>query len=127
MKSYNRSLVIMAGMLILTLIINGCEKQGVEQKVNKQIRLLKHDYYKVSNSAALALGKIGPQTKEVVPALIQALKDDFGPRSAAATALGEIGPEATEAVSALVEALEDYDSEVGQRAAKALKKIKGEF
>ena len=104
MKSYNRSLVIMAGMLILTLIINGCEKQGVEQKVNKQIRLLKHDYYKVSNSAAFALGKIGPQTKEVVPALIQALKDDFGPRSAAATALGEIGTEANEAIPAIIQA-----------------------
>ena len=82
-------------MLILTLIINGCEKQGVEQKVNKQIRLLKHDYYKVSNSAAFALGKIGPQTKEVVPALIQALKDQhFGVRASAAEVLGKIGPEA---------------------------------
>ena len=99
MKSYNRSLVIMAGMLILTLIINGCEKQGVEQKVNKQIRLLKHDYYKVSNSAAFALGKIGPQTKEVVPALIQALKDedrDVGQSEAEALEKINIEAEATE-------------------------------
>ena len=123
MKSYNRSPVIMAGMLILTLIINGCEKQGVEQKVNKQIRLLKHDYYKVSNSAAFALGKIGPQTKEVVPALIQALKDDFGPRSAAATALGEIGPDAKDAVPALVEALKDENINVRRYAAGALGQI----
>ena len=110
-------------MLILTLIINGCEKQGVEQKVNKQIRLLKHDYYKVSNSAAEALGKIGPQTKEVVPALIQALKDDFGPRSSAATALGEIGPDAKEAVPALAEALKDENYYVRENAAEALEKI----
>ena len=90
-------------------------------------------------SVAEALGLIGPDAKDAVPALVEAkeavplivrsLKDDYDPnvRVAAAEALGEIGSEATEAVSALVEALEDYDSEVGQRAAKALKKIKGEF
>ena len=76
MKSYSRSLVIMEGMLILMLTINGCDKRGVEQKFNKQIRLLKHDYYKVRNFAAGALGQIGSNAKEAVSALVQALKDN---------------------------------------------------
>ena len=84
---------------------------------------------RLRRSIVEALGRIGPEAKEAVPLIVRSLKDDYDPnvRVAAVEALGEIGSEATEAVPALVEALEDYDSEVGQRAAKALKKIKGKF
>ena len=103
---------------------------GVRRYEERWLRPKKEDGpSRLRRSIVEALGRIGPEAKEAVPLIVRSLKDDYDPnvRVAAAEALGEIGSEATEAVSALVEALEDYDSEVGQRAAKALKKIKGEF
>ena len=84
---------------------------------------------RLRRSIVEALGRIGPEAKEAVPLIAWSLKDDYAPnvRVAAAEALGEIGSKATEAVPALVEALEDFDSEVGQRAMEALKKIKVKF
>jgi hypothetical protein len=53
--------------------------------------------------AASALGGIGPEAKEAVPALITTLKDqNVDVRRYAASVLGEIGPPAKEAVPALI-------------------------
>ena len=60
----------------------------------------------------------------MVPALIQALKDeDWRVRYDAAKTLGQIGPEAKAAVPALAQALKDGDWHVRQSAAEALEKV----
>jgi hypothetical protein len=75
-------------------------------------------------SAAVALGQIGPEAKEAVPALIKALGDsDPGMRYRSAEALGQIGPEAKEAVPALLKALGDNELEVCMIADSAIAKI----
>ena len=72
-------------------------------------------------SAASALGRIGPEAKEAVPALIIALNDQSeGVRSSAASALGRIRPEAKESVPALIIALNDQSEWVRHSAASAL-------
>jgi glyceraldehyde-3-phosphate dehydrogenase type I len=74
--------------------------------------------------AAKALGKIGPVTDQVIPALIKALEDsDWEVRYYAAKALGKIGPVAKDAAPALIKVLEDSDSYVRRYAAEALGKI----
>src|SRR4029079_16691675 len=58
--------------------------------------------------AAMALSKMGHGTKEVVPALAQALKDPEPlVRMNAAHALLRLGPDARPAAPALIEALRD--------------------
>ncbi len=72
-------------------------------------------------SAAVALGKIGPDAKAAVPALIEALKDENSEmRRRVAVALGNIGPDAKAAVPALIEALKDENKNVRDSAAVAL-------
>ena len=64
--------------------------------------------------AASVLGGIGPPAKEVVPALIAALKDkETSVRISAALALHRIDPETKLAVPVLISALKDKD--IGQR------------
>jgi HEAT repeat protein len=64
-----------------------------------------------SRSAAAALGNIGGNAKEAVPALAAALKDqDSFVRCFAAEALGRIRENAKEAVPELAAALKDQDS-----------------
>src|SRR5262249_21904848 len=70
------------------------------------IRALRDEDSGVRCDAATALGKVGPVTKEVVPALAAALADKEV-RSSAADALGEIGPTAREAIPALGRAYEE--------------------
>jgi len=78
----------------------------------------------VRESAAEALGEIGPDAKEAIPTLIDLLQDrEAYVRKSAANALGEIGPHAKEAVPALIIALGDEDSWVRVYAAEALGKI----
>jgi HEAT repeat protein len=75
--------------------------------------------------AARALGQIGPVTKEVIPALIDAMDRpaDYV-RNAAAEALGAMGPQAKEAVPQLEFVAEkDPDSAVRRAARDALEKI----
>jgi len=107
---------------------------------------LKDEDWRVRQAAARALGEIGdPQALPAliqalkdeyvreaveealgkigvpaVPALIQALKDDEYVRWAAVGALGKIG---VPAVPALMEALKDKDKDVRKAAAGALRKI----
>ncbi len=73
---------------------------------------------------ARALGKIGPVTNDVVPALIAALEDpDNYLRKTAAEALGEIGPAAKDAVPSLIAALKDPNVKVRREVVWALGKI----
>jgi HEAT repeat protein len=63
-------------------------------------------------SAARALGEIGPDAAAAVPALLQALKSN-ATRSAAARSLGKIGPAAKSAVPALIELLSQNNDSQG--------------
>ena len=68
--------------------------------------------------AAGALGKLGPEASEAIPALTRALADpEAYVRQEVAKALGEIGPEA---VPALILALKDESGGVREAAVKAL-------
>src|SRR5437016_6299536 len=79
-------------------------------------------------TAARALGQMGPQAREALPALLQALQDrEPLVRDAAADAIGCIGPDTPDAMLALMQALTDTNSFVQATAAKALKKIDGPF
>ena len=70
------------------------------------IEVSKVEEKEVRQTAAGALGKIGPEAKAAVPDLSKALKDeDKYVRQTAVRALGDIGPEARDAVPALIEAL----------------------
>ena len=71
-----------------------------------------------------ALNNIGPDAKEAVPALIEALKDeDKTARQNAAEALGNMGPDAKDAVPTLIETLKDKYGAVRRAAADALGSI----
>jgi HEAT repeat protein len=66
----------------------------------------------VRGAAADALGALGPNAKEAVPELAQAVrdnKDQVRVRSYAVIALGRIGKEARQAIPALVEVLKEED------------------
>jgi len=67
-------------------------------------------------SAIEALGRIGPEAKEAVPALIKTLEDkDWNVRVCTAWALGQIGPEAKAAAPALCKLLEDKPTPLMRR------------
>ena len=60
--------------------------------VQELIHRLKDSDWRVRYAAVCALGEIGPEAKEAVPALVAVLKDeDKDVRYAAAWALGQIG------------------------------------
>ena len=94
--------------------MGGCQTQ--EQKEIKRLigELQDQDEdSSVRSNAAIALGNIGEDAKDAVPALIQALQDQNSEiRYHAAMALGEIGSGAADAVSALIQALQDQDVRV---------------
>jgi len=77
--------------------------------------------------AAKNLFTLGPEAKDAVPALRQALKDTHpAVRVSVAWALTRIGPEAQAAVPDLEVALKDPNGDVRKAAAEALKKIRRE-
>jgi HEAT repeat protein len=88
-------------------------------------RLLADQNGKVRESAARALGTIGPAT--VVSSLMELLADkNDHVRLAAASALGQIGPEAKIAIPALTQLLDDefeFNEKVRQSAAESLQEI----
>ncbi len=78
--------------------------------------------------AANALGAIGPDAGEAVPALAAALRDDPDPqvRGDAALALAKMAPASRTAVPALAEALSDENPLTRMNAALALFRLKEE-
>jgi HEAT repeat protein len=78
----------------------------------------------VRQRALLALSKMGPDAKEALSTLREALQDRHTPcRSLAAIALGELGADAKAAIPELSKALGDNDEGVRKQAAIALANI----
>ena len=78
----------------------------------------------VRPKVAIILGRIGPEAKAAVPALVEALNDENTvTRQEVLFALASIGPEAKAAVPAIVGALQDPDMDVRYGACFALGKI----
>jgi HEAT repeat protein len=75
--------------------------------------------------AAQIIGRIGPEAKDAVPALVEALvsSDDDEYRREIQFALGAIGPEAAGATPALIKALADDNEELRHSACYVLGKI----
>jgi hypothetical protein len=114
-------------------VLGDCGKHGVPTLV----RMLDHSEARMRSEAASALGSIGPDARDAVPALIRALSDDdhgskeygHGPPlfvcRSAAEALGDIGPDAAAAVAALQQLCERSSREiVRETAARAIDKIR---
>ncbi len=83
-----------------------------------------------SSAAARALGKMGRDAAEAIPALAQALQraeapDDKWVREAAAEALGAMGRDARPFAASLVAATQDKEPEVRTAAQRALEKVEG--
>ena len=77
--------------------------------------------------SAQAIGGIGPDAVDAVPALIRLLKNysDEGSRNSACIALRGIGPAAKEALPALEDALSDSNEHVRGFARRAIDSIQG--
>jgi HEAT repeat protein len=81
---------------------------------------------RVRTMAAYALGKVSTSTKEVVPALLEALQDEqVGVRRVAAFVLGQlpVDDETRKAVPTLVRLVRDEDELLRKNASLSLKKI----
>jgi HEAT repeat protein len=101
------------GKPAVALLIEGLKHDGGVQ----------HDNAHTHICAAKALGKIGPDAKEAVPALQNALKDsNIIVRHEAVTALGNIGPDAKPAFPAIVELIRGKKINRA-KGVEALKKI----
>jgi len=95
--------------------------------VRSLIEQLKDHRPDARRRAAAALGNIGPEAKDSVPALIKVLSDpEVEVRIKAAIALGRIGAETKAAVPALIEALRDRIKFVRSSAASSLGQIGAE-
>jgi HEAT repeat protein len=78
----------------------------------------------VRAAVANVLGQIGPEAKQAVPALTEALADsDAAGRREILFALGRIGAEDASAVAAIIQAMEDEEENVRYSAVYALGKI----
>jgi HEAT repeat protein len=100
----------------------------MRKRVDDWIEMLRDTNVVARCTAARALGQMGLQAREALPALLQALQDrEPLVRDAAAEAVGCIAPEAPDAVLALMQALTDTNSFVQATAAKALKKVDGPY
>lgn len=72
------------------------------------VRTLEHPNWERRRTAAMLLGKIGPDASGGVSGLVAALEDPHEEvRRAAARALGQIGPDASEAVEALLRMVDE--------------------
>jgi len=79
----------------------------------------------VRQTAALALGNIGPEARAAIPALTNALNDPaWSVRRQAAIALGQIGPDAAPALPSLERLAKDKDKQVARAAIDAISRIK---
>lgn len=106
-------------LCLLIFFGSGCSETG------PHVNDLTHEDPEVRLSAAVALGKLGPDARSAVPALIGALRDSdevdaFRVRFAIVDALASIG---TAAVPDLIELLQDRDRGVRSSAVVALRGI----
>jgi HEAT repeat protein len=120
--------LISFGMLLIILSCVRAEPPAeftYEGKTVRQWRAdLKHSNWDRRYFAMLAFYKMGPEAKQALPAITDALKDsEWGVRTYAAKALGKLGPEARSAVPALTAALKDTHPGARESAAEALGSI----
>ena len=100
------------------------DKLVAGKDIDGLIMLLSHRDNTTRYRACGALGRLGAEAKQAVPALIELLEHwDGMTRGAAAGALGAIGPDAGDAIPALERALIDPDNVVKMCAASALRDI----
>lgn len=116
--------------VLIALIFAGCGPEIPDeftvsgQPLEYWLDALSDSQSEMRARAVRALGNVGPDVPEIVPALTEALADpDPGIRAAAVLALLKFGPAAQDAVPALTQATTDSDENVRQLAAKALEKI----
>ena len=98
--------------------------QGSPVAVKTLGQLVGDDDLRVRNAAAQALVQLGPAAGAAVPSLIRVLEESPAP-AGAARVLESIGPFAAAAVPALFGLLEHDDAAVRQRAAAAIRAIRG--
>jgi len=114
--------------LVLTLALLAAPARGADDeaagkaKVQDLIGNLGDPDGEIRRRAAEGLGRIGPEAKEAIPALIKVLGNDDVGRSAS-VALGRIARGAMEVVPALTRALSDPDVFVRCYAAETLGEI----
>lgn len=102
---------------------SGCKKKDIpSNEVARWMKQLQSSQASERKTAAEALGKLGAQAKDAIPALADALKDeDNEVKYAAAHALGQTRMAHPQvAVGALTRSLKDQDVEMRIAAAKAL-------
>jgi HEAT repeat protein len=106
--------------LCLAILLCGC---GEEKSTSDLIDQLRHQDAARRLEAVRELGQ-RPETQEVVPALIGALKDGNSyVRRDAAVVLGKLGADARPGVTALLAAHKDRERRVRRAVAEALKQI----
>lgn len=89
------------------------------------IQDLKNSSVGVRVSAATALGDIGPDAKQALPAMIRGLTDkDKGVKLALLDALSKFGRAAAKATSAVRQLTRDANAEVQRKAQETLRKIR---
>jgi len=114
----------LAAGALLGLVLAGTRLASAEDRsgeVSGLLITLKSEKATERAAAARILGEIGPQAKDAVAPLTDALRDsEREVRQNAATALGYIGKAAAPAVPALAGALSDKDWQVRRAAALAL-------
>jgi HEAT repeat protein len=107
-------------LLVCLVGCGGCGKKSTEE--------LLQDLKSPQEINRIKAVRLLPQRKgdaaEVVPALIEALKDKEGDiRRSAANGLGYFGEKAKDAITALQEAQHDRDARVREAASRALSRI----
>jgi vesicle coat complex subunit len=107
-------------LLLCLTVCGGCGKKSTDQLIKD----LKSSKERERIIAVRLLPERKEQAAQVIPALIQALKDPDGDvRRSAANGLGYFGKEAKEAIPALEAAQKDRDARVRESAAMALSRI----
>jgi HEAT repeat protein len=103
------------------LLVGGCSNQ---KSTSQLIADLKSSQERDRIVAVRLLGQREGEAAQIVPALIEALKDHEGDvRWSAAMGLGYFGEQAQEAIPALQEAQHDRDPRVREAAGVALSRI----
>lgn len=104
----------------LLMVLGGCGRPSMED----WLRQLKEGDVVKKRQAIRELGSGSAEAEQVVPALVEALRDESAyVRRDAAAVLGKFGPEAMAAVPALLAARKDRERSVRKAADDALKKI----